>query len=128
MSEIEPLLALWQSARDVDAYLWTFYAAVVLAVLGFACTQAYTSTSTLQRAATIVVVYAFLSVNGWSIWDNLAVYNAATEQLQTALANQPAGSVALQIGEIHRVHLLGVHAVVDACVLAVLVLRSRARA
>ena len=128
MNEIEPLLALWQSARDVDAYLWSFYAALVLAALGFACTQAYASTSTLQRAAMIVVVYVFLSVNGWSIWDNLAVYNAATEQLQAALANQPGGAVAQRIGEIHRVHLLAVHGVVDACVLAVLVLRGRGRA
>lgn len=73
-----------------------------------------------------MVLFAFFSVNAWSMWDNRAVYNTATSQLQaSSIAGALLAPVTHAIGEIHRGHLLGLHAIVDAIVIAMLLFRAR---
>lgn len=125
MNELEALVAIWQQSGDSHANLWRFYIVVILGVSGFCLTDTYTRVSALARRCLVVFWLGFMGVNAWSIWDNLAVYNSATSQLQALSATKEVlKPVTESIGEIHAVHLLFVHGVFDVCSLAVVLVRG----
>ena len=125
MNELEALVAIWQRSRDVHADLWMFYIVVLVGVVGYCLTDSYARVPAFARGCLVVLLLGFMAVNGWSIWDNLAVYNTATAQLKVLPEiGKPLKLATSSMREIHAVHLVVVHGVLDACVIAVAVVRG----
>lgn len=125
MSEQEALIAIWRQATATHTALWVSYIAVLFPVMAFCFTDTYARAPRVARTCLLIAFLAFVSVNGWSIWDNLGVYNAAATQLvASGSAGERLEPVARSIREIHAGHLTAVHVVLDACAVALAVRRS----
>ena len=129
MNELEALVVIWQTSGETHTYLWSSYVVVALAVVGFCLTEVYSRVTTTARICLVILLLGVMSTNAWSIWDNLAVYNAAVSQLRALPA--VTGSlkpVTESMREIGAGHLVILHAVLDVCVIAVVLSGGRARA